>query len=432
MSAAVIGCFAGIVLCIVFSGFFSSSEMAYSSCNRVRIENAKEDGNRKAGRAFKIISHFDDALSTILIGNNLVNIACSSLASVAVILLFGEEYTWAGTVVVTLAVIVFGETIPKITAKKNANRLCLRYSGTIRFLMVLFRPVTWPIVKLVELLTRGLKGEEKEELDDLARDELHTIIETAEDEEVIDEGESELVSAAIDFSEIPASEAMTARVDVLALDLEDDWEEILHTVEESPYTRIPVYQDSIDNIQGILSVNHFLKALTEQNPVDIRSLLLPAGYVYKTMKLPAVLTQLRNSHQHLAIVTDEFGGTLGVISMEDVLEKIVGDIWDETDTVEPDILEHDDGTYELSGDTPISDFLDLMHISPEDFDFESQTVGGWTIEVLDRFPVLGDSFTYENLLVKVLKTGNRRVERVWIRPLEKELEEKQKKKEKES
>lgn len=166
--------------------------------------------------------------------------------------------------------------------------------------------------------------------------------------------------------------------------------------------------------------------------MDIRSLLLPAGYVYKTMKLPAVLTQLRNSHQHLAIVTDEFGGTLGVISMEDVLEKIVGDIWDETDTVEPDILEHDDGTYELSGDTPISDFLDLMHISPEDFDFESQTVGGWTIEVLDRFPVLGDSFTYENLLVKVLKTGNRRVERVWIRPLEKELEEKQKKKEKES
>ena len=168
------------------------------------------------------------------------------------------------------------------------------------------------------------------------------------------------MNAAIDFSEITAQEVMTARVDLLAIDVEDSWEELLETVETSPYSRIPVYEDSIDNVIGILSLNHFLKALIDTRTVNLRSLLLPVSYVYKTMKLPAVLSLLRESQQHLAVVTDEYGGTLGVVSLEDVLEELVGDIWDETDVVEGDIEETADGIYEVAGDTLVSELVEAM------------------------------------------------------------------------
>ncbi|MBP5168867.1 MAG: HlyC/CorC family transporter, partial [Oscillospiraceae bacterium] len=284
---------AGIVLCLIGSAFFSASEMAYSSCSALRLENLEEEGSRPAKTARYILDHFDDTLSTILIGNNLVNIASSSLASVLLMLLLGtgagEKYAWASTAVMTVLVIICGETIPKITAKKNANRFALSFAYPVRVLMVLLSPVVWVVVKLIHLLTMPFKGTEEEEDPDAAVEELQNIIETAEDEEVLDEERSELVRSAIDFSDIMASEAMTARVDVYAIDIEDDWEKILAQVDESPYSRLPVYQESIDNIIGVLYLNRFLKALTETDHTDIRSLLMPPVYIYKTMKLPDVL-----------------------------------------------------------------------------------------------------------------------------------------------
>ena len=211
-------------------------------------------------------------------------------------------------------------------------------------------------------------------------------------------------------------EVMTARVDVCAIDIEDDWNEIVTAVEEAPYSRLPVYEGSIDNIIGVLYLNHFLKALTEEGKrTDIRRLLMQPCYVYKTMKLPAVLNLLRKAKQHLAIVTDEYGGTLGVISMEDVLEQIVGDIWDDTDVIEQEVVERAEGEYELDGDMSIYDFLDLAGIPEEDFEAESSTLGGWTVERFGAFPKKGDSFRYENLSVTVLKMDGRRVEKLLVK-----------------
>ena len=407
-------CLLGILLCLLLSAFFSASEMAYSSCNRIRLEHLAENGNRAAKAAVSILERFDDALSAILVGNNLVNIASSALSSVAVILAAGEKYTWAATLLITVAVIIFGETIPKITAQKNATRYSLGFAHVIRFLMTLFRPVTLLVVTLVNLITKGFKGENTSD-DDSAVDELYSIIETAEDEDVLDEDEAELITAAIDFSEISAQEVMTARVDLLAIDVDDNWEEIMETIEASSYSRIPVYEDSIDNIIGILSLNHLLKALIDHETVDIRALLLPACYVYKTMKLPAVLSQLRDSRQHLAVVTDEYGGTLGVVSMEDVMEELVGDIWDETDTVETDVVEKADGLYEIDGDMVTSELVELMGWDEDEFDFVSDTVGGWCIEMLDGFPEPGDSFEYMGSEVRVLEMDERRVLKVQVK-----------------
>lgn len=406
---------AAIIVCVFFSNFFSSSEMAYSACNRARLLKSTEDGSKKAAVAVKIVDRFDDTLSAILIGNNLVNIAASSLGSLAVIELLGDGYAWVSTLVITVVVIIFGETMPKIIAKGSANRIAMNHAYFVRFLGIVLKPLVWLVVGLVRLICLPFKGEKQDDDEDAAAQELSSIIETAEDEDVLDEDRSELVQAAIDFSDIMASEVMTARVDMLALDVEDDWDELLKVIDESPYSRIPVYEDSIDNIIGVLYLNHFLKALAGEEKPDIRSSLMPVCYVYKTMKLPAVLSELRHAKQHLAVVVDEYGGTLGVLSMEDVLEQLVGEIWDETDKVEEEVVERPDGRFELDGDMVISDFVELMELSEDDFDFESETVGGWTIEMFGSFPKAGDSFEYENFTVTVLEMDGLRVEKVLVK-----------------
>lgn len=415
----------GILVCLALSAFCSSAEMSYSSCNVVRLENLRDGGSARAAAAVKITEKFDDALSAILIGNNLANIAASSLASVLVILLLGsDQYAWAATVILTLLVIIFGETIPKITAKKAANTLALRYAYAVRGMTVVLKPLIWLVVGLTHLLTGG-KAPEEEIDGEEAVEELQSIIETAEDEEVLDEDQSELLQAAIDFSEISAMEVMTARVDVYAIDIEDDWDEIVAAVESSPFSRLPVYEGSVDNIIGVLYLNHFLKALTEKGErTEIRKLLMQPCYVYKTMKLPAVLNLLRKAKQHLAVVTDEYGGTLGVVSMEDVLEQIVGDIWDDTDVIEQEVVERAEGEYELDGDMNIYDFLELVGISEESFEAESATLGGWTVEQFGGFPQVGDSFRYENFTVTVLAMDARRVEKLLVKVDPEPVEEK--------
>ncbi|MBQ1467118.1 MAG: HlyC/CorC family transporter [Solobacterium sp.] len=408
-----------IIVCILLSGFFSASEMSFSSSNKIRLENMVEEGSKAAEVALYLSEHFDDALSTILVGNNLVNIAASSLGTLTMILTAGEEYTWIATLAITICVIIFGETIPKITAKKNATKFSLVFAGPVRLLMILFKPVTWVVVHLVNLITFAMKPEEVLD-EEAAVEELHSIIETAEDEEVIDEDSSELISAAIDFADISVSEVMTARVDILAIDVDDSWEEIMEVVNASSFSRIPVYEDSIDNIIGILSLNRFLKASIDQKEFDIREMIMQPYFVYKTTKLPSVLSTLRDSQQHLAIVTDEYGGTLGVISMEDVLEELVGEIWDETDVVEKGVSEISENQYVIDGDLPVSELIDLMDWDETEFDYESETAGGWCIEMLDEFPDEGESFTYEDTVVKVLEVEERRVTKIQLLKKEKQ------------
>ncbi len=410
--------FVGIVACLAFSAFFSASEMCFSSANRMRLESAAENGNRGAKLACGIVDKFDSALGAILIGNNLVNIAASSLTSVVMVLLCWEKYTAAATAITTVAVIIFGETAPKIIAKKNANRMACVISYPIRLLMTILYPIVWLVVGLAHLITKPMKGEDERGDEESAVEELQSIIETVEDEGVIDEDRSGLLQAALDFSEISASEVMTSRVDMETIDIDDDWDEIMTQLEQSSYSRIPVYEDSIDNIIGVLYLNHFFKAILDTPKPDIRALLIEPCYVYKTMKLPAVLAELRRAKTHIAIVTDEYGGSMGVITMEDVMEQIVGDIWDESDEIEAEVVERSEGKYELDGDMSMSDFLELIEEEhdgeiPES---ESATVGGWTIESFGAFPKVGDSFDVLNLHVTVLEMDEDglRVEKVLV------------------
>ena len=416
--------FAALIGLIALSAFCSGAEMAYSAANPLRLENLMEDGSRRAGVAHYITEHFDHALSAILIGNNLVNIGASSLAAVTAMLLTGtDKWSWLATILLTAAVIIFGETIPKILAKQNANAVSLRFAYIVRVMMVVLAPVVLLVVGLVKLITLPLKGEPEEEDEEEAAQELQSIIETAEDEDVLDEDRSELVQAALEFSDVSASDAMTARVDMTAIDIDDDWEEIRALLDTTPYSRLPVYEDSIDNIIGVLYLNRFFRGELEevirtgaaQPPKDLRAELMEPCFVYKTTKLPIVLEQLRKEKKHLAIVTDEYGGTLGIITMEDVLEQIVGEIWDETDTVEPEeVISVSDGVYDIDGDMIMDDFLELLGWDEDAVDTESATVGGWTIETFGEFPREGDSFEFENLKVTVLAMDGMRVERVRI------------------
>lgn len=420
----------GIILCIAGSHIFSSSEMSYSSCNEIRLSHEAENGKteiirRHARRALYIVNNFERALSTILIGNNLVNIACSSLSSVLVITLTGsEDKTWMATVVVTLLIIIFGETIPKIIAKKKANTMAMVYAPFIRVLMTIFFPVVWIVVKLVDLFTRGVKKEGEEEEDESV-EELQSMIETAEDEGILEKDQSELMQNAIDFADTSASEVMTARVDMDAIDIDDPVNEIKKVALKTRFSRLPVYEDSIDHIIGILHMNTYLKALMDDDKADVRKLINKPCFVYKAMKLPEVLDELRNSNQNIAIVTDEYGGTAGIITVEDVLEEIVGEIWDENDVVEQESVKLADNEYEIDGDMNLYDFFELAGLDEDDADeFESETVGGWMIEMLGHYPAKGELLQYEcpshseteeMLELTALTVNDRRVEKIDVK-----------------
>lgn len=409
------------------SAFFSASEMALSSANRMRLASAAEEGNRGAGIACKVIDKYENALSAILIGNNLCNIGSDSIVTMLGMALLGERYNGLVSVLITLfmtaVIIVFCESAPKIAAKNNANRFSMAVAPFVRFLMIVLSPVILLVTLLIRLLTLPFKGESRgEHPEEEAAAELQSIIETVEDEGVIDEDRSELLRSALDFSEIAVMDVMTARVDVEALDIDDDWHELLLSGEDLPFSRIPVYENSIDNVIGVLYLNRFFKALLDDPDADIRSNLMKPLYIYKTVKLPDVLSQLRKSQQHLAVVTDEYGGTLGIVTLEDVLEELVGDIWDETDEVEDEIVERSDGRYEVDGDLPIGDFAELLDVTEESLETDSATAGGWTIEKFGAFPKVGDTVESDGLRVKVLAMDEDglRVEKILVEKLPEE------------
>lgn len=411
--------YVAIVCLVALAAFFSAAEMAFASANRIRLENAAENGDRSAKVACAIFNKYEDMLSTVLICNNLVNIAASSIASVIALLLVGDGNSGLATtiasVTITLLIIIFGETMPKIVAKKNANRYSTNFAYIVRGLMFILKPILFVIVGAINFITKPFKGERPVDEQEAAALELVSIIETVEGEGVIDEERSELLQAALDFSDISASEIMTSRVDMLSIDIDDDWDEIMETILSSSYSRLPVYEDSIDNIIGVLYLNHFFKAISGAEQIDIRPLLLTPCFVYKTLKLPAVLAEMRKSRTHIAIVTDEYGGSMGLVSMEDVFEELVGEIWDETDEIEEEVIERAENLYELDGDMSMGDFLEMLDWDENAIDTESATVGGWTIESLEHFPVRGEKMSYENLTVIILEVSGQRVERVLVK-----------------
>lgn len=430
----VLGYIGIILLMIVFSAFFSGSEIAFSSASKTRLKKSVEDGSKISKTALNMAEKFTKPLAAILIGNNLANIASSTSATVLAMALIGTNgilkiddgaASVTSTIVMTLIVLIFGETVPKILCKKHADKVVLWFAIPIKILsVILFIPVAivTGIVKLLSLIWGKDKADNEPTV---TEEELSTIIDTAEEEGVMDEEKSELLQSTIEFQDTTVEEVMTARINMTDFDIEDI-EGAFDVIENSRFSRIPVYEGDIDNIIGILYLNHYYRKLSEvdgnKSLIDIRCLLLKPKFIHKTMKLPAALAMMRREKVHIAIVIDEFGGTLGLVTMEDILEEIVGEIWDESDVIVSMIQKTGDNTYDVSGEMNIDDFFYEIDFKDNDFECEYSTMGGWAVEQLDADPHTGDSFNYKNLCVIVTEMDDMRVTKltVLVKPTEDE------------
>lgn len=414
-----------LLILVAVSGFFSGSENAYSSANDLRLKRFWVDNHsQRARRALWISDRYDRALTTILIGNNLVNLASSTIATQLFILLLSDTGRMSensaaaiSTAAITVIVLIFGEIIPKITASDRPERAAMLLSWPLRGIMILLTPLVSLVMNLLGRISKSWVVPEDE--DEVTEDDISEMIDTVEDEGVIDEDTSELLQSALDFPDVAVYEIITPRVDMTAIDIDDSPEEIMEIIENSSYSRIPVYEDSIDNIIGILHLNSFLKGLCTEKTFDVRKYLLPVIYLHKTTILPQALRELRDKKLHMAIVTDEYGGTMGLVTMEDILEQLVGDIWDESDEIEAEVVEVDDDLYEVDGDMRLYDFLEEFEIDDRDFDDDNSTVGGFAIEQLGGYPAKGQSFDFENLTITIKQIQNLRVTRLMVQVHEK-------------
>lgn len=401
-------------LLILCSSFFSLSEIAYTQINPLRLRTRAEESSKKMHRtALYVAEHFEDTLAAILLGNNLANIAGTSIATMLVVTLWGEGYTWVSSTIMTVLVLIFGEITPKMLARRTPERVCSLTSRPLRLLTLLFYPFVWLINKLHALLACLYKNRIPD-TPTVTEEELESLIDTAEDESIIDEDTGDLLQSALDWGEVQAFEVMTPRVDMNAIDIDDEYADTLTLIENSIYSRIPVYEQTPDNIIGILHLNHFYKALIDQERVDIRSLLMPVNYVHKTMELPDALDVMRRNKCHMVVVNDEYGGTDGILTMEDILEQLVGEIWDESDEIEEEFTQLSDEKAIVDGDMRIYDFFDEVEVDDRDYDEDNATVGGWAMDMLDGNPEIGASFSYKNLTLTVEKLDGRRIEELSV------------------
>lgn len=410
----------GIVILIAFSAFFSGSEIAFASVNTLRLQSKADKGSKPAQVAYYICQQYDKALCTILIGNNLVNIASSSLATVIALQLVGDSGAIYATGVMTVLILTFGEIMPKIVAKDQSDGFVLLVSYPLRLLMLVTKPLVIAITWLLNQIAKLWGG--TPEPDPMTADELMTMIETVEDEGVIDEDRSDLLQSAVSFGETTVEQVLTPRVDLVAIDLQDSREDILHTMETSRFSRIPVYEEDIDSIQGILYLNHAYRVLADAPDTPIRELLLPAVFLHRSTRLPIAMRELRSRRLQMAVVLDDFGGTCGVVTLEDILEEIVGDIWDENDTIEEDFCQLDETHFRLSGSVSLDDLLWEADLEQFEDEFDSTTVGGWITELNGGFPTLGQELVWKNLRLKVDALDDRRVLQVSVEILPKQEE----------
>ena len=407
-----------IFVLLVVGAFFSAAETAFSSANTIRLKNRqKQNGSLAHFTAVKILDNYDDYLSTVLIGNNIANMAISALATIIVVDIFkSDDYAWVSTLATTLLVLTFGEVIPKVLAKQLPESYCTIAAVPIYVLSFILKPLNIFIVAFVNLVSK-LWQSNVSDADAVSEDDFENIIDIVEDEGVLDEEQCDLLQNALDFDEVLAYEIITHRVDLEALDIRDPYEVNVKKCLETTFSRLPVFEDNADNIIGVLHLNHFYKAYVDSKKVNIRELLLPATYVHKTMPLPDVLDKMRENKCHMVVVLDEYGGTMGIVTLEDVMEQLVGEIWDEGDEIEREFVEVGENLYEADGDMRVYDFFDEFDIDIEEeesFENDSATVGGWTLTMLDGECEEGSQFTFDNLIIKVLSADGFRIERIGV------------------
>ena len=400
-----------IIVLLLGAAYFAIMETAFASASRIRLKAAADHGNRRAQQAMYVLDHFDQAITTLLIGTNILHLTIATLVTVAVQRQWGMWAVTAGTLITTVVVFFAGEMLPKSIAKKYAERLAMRTARSLRFFMVLFKPLSAALTAFGNAAARRIQSEPAVTV---TEDELADIIENMTDDGELTAERGELMSSALSFAEVPVESVITARVDVAAVDVDDPPEEILAYVREQRHSRLPVYADSIDNVIGILQIRKYIKACIKAGgkAVDVRPLLDEPVFVHQSTLIAEVLPELSRRKANLAIVTDNYGGTLGIVTMEDILEELVGEIWDEHDEVEEDFEKLDENTYRVDCSVSLEDFMEFFDVKLES---DSVSVGGWVMEQLNRVPVKGDSFAVQNLEITVSGLSAYRVSSVTVR-----------------
>ncbi len=413
-----------IVFCLIMSAYFSATETAFSTLNRIKIKNLADDGNKRAASVLKMTDNFDNMLSAVLIGNNIVNILSSALATVLFIGLLksNDIGTTVSTVVMTVVVLIFGEITPKTVAKKYPEKFAMFSVVILKGIMVILTPLTLVFKGWQTLLGKIFKPSDDQ---GMTEEELISIIEVAEEDGDFDKEESTLIKSAIEFGDLEVGDIFTPRRDITAVENTATKEEIAKVFSESGYSRLPVYEDTIDNISGIIYYKDFYTDVYN----DVSEIVKPVIYVAKSQKINDLLKELQAKQLHLAIVMDEFGSTAGIVTLEDILEEIVGEIWDEHDEKVEEIQMISEKEYIVSGKANISKVFDLFDIDDEEI--EAQTVNGWAMSTLGKIPEVGDSFESNGLAAEILAMDDKRVDNlrvIDIRVDEDEEEEKEKRK----
>lgn len=379
-----------IIVLLMLSAYFSASETAFTSVNKIRIKSLAGDGDEKAKRVHNLVERYDELLSTTLIGNNLVNIGMTAVATVLFIQLFGTELgATLATVVITIIVLIFGEITPKSIAKEKSEKFTMATARIIRVLMIILYPINWIFKQWTRLIVKVFKLQKEATI---TEDELLTIVEVAETEGSIDEQQSELIQNAIEFNDLEAWDILTPRVEIEAIEVDDDKEEIAKIFLETGYTRLPIYEDDLDTIIGVLNQKDFHNFIYHSD-ASVADYIKPVVYAPGTIKGNVLLKKMQKKKTHMAIIVDEYGGTAGLVTMEDIIEELVGEIYDEYDEVEvAGITKLQDGSYRVMANANLEKVLDYFDVEEE---MDATTINGWVVLQLDKLPKVGDSFSQQ-------------------------------------
>lgn len=395
-----------VVVMMIFSSLFSSTETAYSSVNKVRLKNYEAQGSKKAALALKLANRFDEVLTAVLIGNNIVNIGTSAVATVIFCGFFGDAGPAVSTAVITILVLIFCEVLPKSYAKKNAEKIALAFAGGLSVLVTVLKP-------FVIILNKMSSVFKETEEPTFTEDELKYMIDEIEEEGVIEEQESELVKSALDFDEKIVDDILIPRVKVVGVEIGSTIDEIKNIFNSEMYSRLPVYEKSLDNIVGIITNKSFFKMLGEGKS-DINSLIQEVPHIAETNLISQALRSIQRAKVHLAVVTDQYGGTKGIITLEDIIEELVGEIYDEDDEIINNMVRLDEKCFEAAGDTEIADLLELLELDESAIMTECTTVGGWITDAAEHIPEAGETVESGMFRLTAIDVNEQNVEKVII------------------
>lgn len=394
-----------VIIMMVFSALFSSTETAYSSVNKLRLKNYEAQGNKKASKALRLANKFDEVLTAVLIGNNIVNIATSSVSTLLFVSIFGSNGAAISTAVITVLVLIFGEVLPKSYAKKNSEKLAMLFASPLSMLVTVLKPLVWILNKISSLLSSG------EEAPSVTEDELKYMIDEIEEQGVIEEQESELVKSALEFDEISVDEILIPRVKVVGVEIGAEIDEIKEIFTTEMYSRLPVYEKSLDDIVGIITNKAFFKMLTEGKR-DITSIIQKVPHIADVKLISEAMRDMQRSKVHLAVVVDQYGGTKGIVTLEDIIEELVGEIYDEDDEIVARIVKLAPDKFEIAGDMSINDMLEQLGLDDELVQTEYNSVGGWVTEVMEHIPENNETAETGIFRLTASKVNEQTVEKV--------------------